>query len=434
MKVSLTRANRWLTIVFAAFFFLQVFYLLVGFASLPGYYQRVTTQEVEPVVLYGKETLNNQIIKQKADARGLTLQQYATYQNIVNTAAALLPLGIAIVIIRRARWQWFAWFTAFLIVFLGEYSLGEQMQAVQLISIQFYGLNAIFWCLALLYFFLFPNGIAVPWHLAWLVIGLVIYHFFIQVGTVIAYVAPEFALRFNLPNWGNPAFAWPVLANFVIILACQMHRYRRVSTPGERQQTKWFLAGFALTVAMIPLSVYVDASGLDGFLNDFADLTLWLPVYFGLAIAITRYRLFDLDILIRRTLVYSLLSGLLGLVYFGGVALFQAILTADRGLLTAGEAVSGQPSAVVIVITTLAIAALFNPLRRRIQDFIDRRFYRRKYDAEKALAEFAAAARSEMDLQLLSSKLVDVVQQTVQPESARLWLARRQEGAGDGKR
>jgi hypothetical protein len=185
---------------------------------------------------------------------------------------------------------------------------------------------------------------------------------------------------------------------------------------------------------MIPLSVYVDASGLDGFLNDFADLTLWLPVYFGLAIAITRYRLFDLDILIRRTLVYSLLSGLLGLVYFGGVALFQAILTADRGLLTAGEAVSGQPSAVVIVITTLAIAALFNPLRRRIQDFIDRRFYRRKYDAEKALAEFAAAARSEMDLQLLSSKLVDVVQQTVQPESARLWLARRQEGAGDGKR
>ena len=104
----------------------------------------------------------------------------------------------------------------------------------------------------------------------------------------------------------------------------------------------------------------------------------------------------------------SILTGLLSLVYFGGVALLSAF--------------GGQSSPVVIVITTLAIAALFNPLRRRVQDFIDRRFYRRKYDAEKALAEFAAAARSETDLAQLSERLTGTVQDTLQPGQVSLWL------------
>jgi hypothetical protein len=113
------------------------------------------------------------------------------------------------------------------------------------------------------------------------------------------------------------------------------------------------------------------------------------------------------DVLIRKTLVYALLSGFLGLVYFGSVALLQATLVTDRG----------KPSAIIIVATTLAIAALFNPLRRRLQEIIDQRFYRQKYDAEKALGEFAAAARSETDLHLLASRLVKVVQETLQPET-----------------
>jgi hypothetical protein len=145
-----------------------------------------------------------------------------------------------------------------------------------------------------------------------------------------------------------------------------------------------------------------------------------LPVSF--TIAILRSRLWDIDLLVRRTLLYSLLTGVLSLVYFGGVAFLQGLLTADSGPSTAGRtAVSGPPSAVV-VLTTLLIAALFNPLRRRLQDFIDRRFYRRKYNAEHALAGFAAAARSETDLEQLTTHLTDTVQETLQPEEIEVWI------------
>jgi hypothetical protein len=135
-----------------------------------------------------------------------------------------------------------------------------------------------------------------------------------------------------------------------------------------------------------------------------------LPLCLG--IAITRFRLFDIYIIVRRTLVYTILTVLLGLVYFGGVTLLQRLFTAT----------SGQSSPAALVISTLLIAALFNPLRHRIQGFIDQRFYRRKYDAEKALADFAATARSETDLAQLSARLAGTVQEALQPEQVSLWL------------
>jgi hypothetical protein len=136
------------------------------------------------------------------------------------------------------------------------------------------------------------------------------------------------------------------------------------------------------------------------------------PIAIG--IAILRYRLYDIDVVINRTLVYGSLTALLALVYLGGVATTQAIFRT----LTSQE---HQPQ-LAVVISTLAIAALFNPLRRSIQSFIDRRFYRRKYDARKVLELFSARLRDETDLDALSDDLVGVVRQTVQPAHVSLWL------------
>jgi hypothetical protein len=404
------KANRLLSIFFALAVAMQLAYLLVGFASQPAFYQRVTTQSVATTELYGKVSISNEIIAQEAAERGLSLQGYALYRMIFNSLVALIPAGVALLIIRHAGWQWFAWFTAFIVLFLGEYSLGEQMQVARLISQELYGANAIFWFLVLLFLFLFPNGRVVPPRLGWVVISLVAYHFFVQVGTVLAYLAPEFADSANLPNWGSSWYVGPVLLNFIFILASQVYRYRRVSTSIERQQTKWFLLGFGLIVLFIPVPFLTGNQG--GFLDDLATVALYTPLPIALAFAILRYHLWDIDIIIRRTLVYAGLTASLALVYFGGVVLVETLL----------RPLAGGESQLAIILTTLAIAALVSPLRRRIQDFIDKRFYRQKYNAEQALAEFASLASQETDLRALTDKLVDVVRETVQPVEVSLWL------------
>ena len=138
----------------------------------------------------------------------------------------------------------------------------------------------------------------------------------------------------------------------------------------------------------------------------------FLPV--AIAIAILKYRLYDIDRLINRTLVYGLLTAILAGVYFGGITATQAIFSAVTGQ-------QEQPQ-LAIVVSTLVIAALFTPLRRRIQSFIDRRFYRRKYDARKTLEAYSAKLRNDSDLDALSDDLVGMVRETMQPAHVSLWL------------
>ena len=191
----------------------------------------------------------------------------------------------------------------------------------------------------------------------------------------------------------------------------------------ERAQIKWL--AFAALILGLGFSAYVipgnilpdDVGGSDrlweNLLEDAVTLSFaGVPVAVG--IAILRYRLYDIDIFINRTLVYGSLTAMLGLVYFGGVATTQAISSA----LTGQEE---QPQ-LAVVVSTLVIAALFNPLRHLIQGFIDRRFYRRKYDARKTLEDFSAKLRNETDLEALNDELVSAVRETMQPAHVSLWL------------
>jgi hypothetical protein len=185
----------------------------------------------------------------------------------------------------------------------------------------------------------------------------------------------------------------------------------------ERQQIKWLAyAGAVLLTGAILL--YAGPDSLSGLWIRQVGFALWmigfvsLPVAIG--IAIFKYRLYEINIIINRTLVYASLTAALALVYFGGVATTQAIFRA----LTGQEE---QPQ-LAIVVSTLAIAALFNPLRRRIQAFIDRRFYRSKYDARKTLDAFSIKLKDETDLDVLTNDLVGVVRETMQPAHVSLWL------------
>ena len=203
-----------------------------------------------------------------------------------------------------------------------------------------------------------------------------------------------------------------LISAIVAAAASLVVRFRR-SRGEERQQMKWLTFVAALMPVLIVLtSWFPEADYVAGVV--FASV----PVVVG--VAVLKYRLYDVDLIINRTLVYGALSVMLILVYLAGVATTQAVFR----LLT-GQEQQPQPA---IVASTLVIAALFNPLRRRVQAFIDRRFYRNRYDAAKTLESFTARLRDETDIETLGENLVGVVRQTVQPAHARLWLRAQARG------
>jgi hypothetical protein len=182
-------------------------------------------------------------------------------------------------------------------------------------------------------------------------------------------------------------------------------RFRRANGI-ERQQIKW------LAYAAVFLAIALSASFVSSYEGvAYLVIAALLCVPLAVGIAILRYRLYDIDVLINRTLVYGALTAALALVYIGSVVLLREVLAPLTG--------SSEPA---IVASTLAIAALFNPLRRRIQNLIDKRFYRRKYDAAKVLAAFGTTVRDETELERLTAELLRVVDETMQPEFVGLWL------------
>ena len=215
-----------------------------------------------------------------------------------------------------------------------------------------------------------------------------------------------------------------VLAAVLASTASLFVRFRR-SRGDERRQIEWVAYAGALMVLVLVLQLIVEAMLPEaGLVLDILSLGLLVAlttVPIAAGVAILKYRLYDIDLIINRTLVYGALTATLSLSYLGGVVTLQTLF----------RSLTGQGSQLAIVASTLAIAALFSPLRRRVQNFVDRRFYRKKYDARRTLEAFSARLRDETDLDALGEDLVGVVEETMRPVHARLWLrpaARGEEG------
>jgi hypothetical protein len=265
-------------------------------------------------------------------------------------------------------------------------------------------------------FYLFPSGRWVPRWSRWLMVPWAL------IGAAALAAQELYVLRTLAAG-----FIAIILLNATTIVA-QVYRYARVSTPSERQQTKWVVFGYATGIGAFLLILLSGLLGISGGMADpFTSKPMatliggtaielcFLAVPISLAIAMLRSRLFDIDLLINRSLVYGTLTLLL-------TALYVLMTIGVEQLTRSAFGGRAQEQPMLIVAATLLIAALFQPLRRRIQTTIDRRFYRRKYDAARTLEAFAAILRMETDLEDLSTHLVAAVEQTMQPAHASLWL------------
>ena len=237
----------------------------------------------------------------------------------------------------------------------------------------------------------------------------------ITLATIIGFLS--LAIEFAVEEAGYAgSLAW--LADLSIIfmpigilgsLAAVLVRFIR-SQDAERLQMKWLV--YTAVVGVLLMFLFVFVLGEDNPILGFYTTLLPSLLAIAVGIAILRYHLYDIDIIIRRTLQYGIVTGLLALVYFGLVVIFQSLFVA----------IGDTESSIFIVISTLFVAGLFNPLRVRVQKAIDRRFYRKKYQAEQVLSQFATAARDEVDLDKLTGELLEVIRETMQPENVSLLL------------
>ena len=363
---------------------------------------------------------------------GVSRDTYAGYISGLGIAVVVVHVLIAAVIIARRPEDWMAQFVAFALLANGLinplsplHDLAESRGAVRFPADLAVYVGVVS-SMALLY--LFPNGRFVPrWTLfaalAWAALALPAVFF------------PDALLSFV--DWPTP-----VLVVVLVIVAAsgasaQIYRYANVSSPEQRQQAKWAVLGlmaaiigpFAFFLPFGSLSTLGDSAtpnlayqrlGSEFFtfaivirlitITAFTSALLLFPLSF--AIAVLRYRLWDIGVVVNRTLVYLAVTGSLALFYFLSDVVLQAGF----------RAVTGQERNIVIVISTLAIAALFGPVRRRAQRFIDRRFYRERYDAAQTLAAFSETIRDEVDIERLSHELVAAIEETMQPEHASLWI------------
>ena len=391
---------------------LVILTLAIFFASLQEYLTLLQTPCAGPACSY------LQLSPEQTEALegiGLSTGDYAAYTLTLTLAIMVVCLVVSMLIVWRKSDDRMAMLVAYMLVTFGPIFVAATVPGSSPLQVPNECLYFLALSLVALVFLLFPTGQFVPrwtrWTLAVFIVGQVPSTFFPD--------AP-FTLNTSVSLLSN-LMSLTVLAILVVV---QLYHYRRVSSPLQRQQTKWVVFGFAVpitfyvsgTVLYLIFPALADASSLYGapyqlaFNVVSAFLQLLIPLSFGFAML--RSRLWEIDRIINRTLVYGALTASLALVYVGLILGLQALL---QGIIS-------QDNSVAIVISTLAIVFLFLPLRRGIQRIIDRRFYRNKYDAAKTLSAFNATLRQEVDLDQLREQLLAVVQETMQPAHVSLWL------------
>jgi hypothetical protein len=365
---------------------------------------------------------------------GISPAGMAAYWTVVNLVFFFTYAAVAALIYWRRPEDRMAWLGAFCLLTLGTafeslpVVLSEVHPAWSLPVAIIGNEDVLGFPSLILFFFLFPSGRFVPSWTRWVAFGFVAEY-------LVSALFPHLLISFITDN--SPLAALLPLLALSSVVVEQVYRYRRVSTPLERQQTKWIV--FGSSVGLLCFVVLGYGFGIMSrlffqgtSLSLLPSLILVTVIYLALllipvsfAVAILRYRLWDVDVIINRALVYGLLTGALLLVWFGCIVGSQALL---RGLFN-------QTSDLAIVASTLLVLGLFEPFRWALQRGIDRRFYRHKFNAERTLSAFASSLGQDVDLTKICDDLVSVVQETMQPEhvTLRLFTLGVNEGASVGQ-
>ena len=411
-----TLEGHWLTLARATWLLITAVGVVMYAMGVQLLFQQLATtcsgsdclrQQLSPAALPGMAEI------------GLTLTEYAALQLLPTVIFAVVCVAIGVLIFWQRSHELMAFSSSLWLVTFGLTLFEEEVRAtgaaypwLQPAALMVVWLGGV--VLLPLFFSIFPNGRFAPrwtkW--AWLIISVL----FVSLGTT-AELIPAFQTTFDRFS----GYLWMTMLLGGITI--QFYRYRTLSTANERQQTKWVVFAFLMTVAVLITMFLINPLFLDfsvqetenawrNILGNAISTFAFLMIPLGIGISILRHRLYDIDVIIRRTVQYSIVSAVLAAVYFGSITVIQGGVTA----------VSQTQSPLAIVLSTLLVAALFSPLRRRVQTAVDRRFYRQKYDAQQILAQFAQTARDEVEIDVLQAELVQVVQETMQPEQISVWV------------
>jgi hypothetical protein len=408
--------GRWLLIARVSWIVLTLLILILNAFMIPSY-DAVLQAHCQP----GPQCFALQLTafdRQFLHQFGLSLGFLAAYQVVLDAVSVLVCCALGALLFWRKSADRMALFCAFMLVLFGGASFtGILQDALAPLSAAWFALIGTLDLLGqtsfMIFFLLFPSGRFVPRWTRWIAPCIVLYWI-----STIFFV--NGLARGGPTNWSDIVF----VALLLCVVATQVYRYRRVSASRERQQTKWVVFGFSIGIigfvlfiglgnVLLPPAV-LQSSVLGTLVAGTIIYGFLLLIPISIAIAILRSRLYDIDVVINKALVYGLLTTLLAVVYAGLIIGLESL----AGVITR----QGSQQPVVLVVSTLVIYILFQPMRSRIQSIIDRRFYRRKYDAARTLAAFSATLRQEVDLDQLREQLLAIVNETMQPAHVSLWL------------